>query len=66
MQFRILTGAASALAVALAAATVSPASADAVADFYRGKTVKIVVAAGPAPGAPRTHGAKPFATPPRC
>ncbi len=47
MQFRNLMGAASALAVALAAATVAPASADAVADFYRGKTVKIVVAAGP-------------------
>ena len=47
MQFRNLTVVSVALAVALASASVSPASADAVADFYRGKTVKIVVAAGP-------------------
>ncbi len=47
MQFRILTGAAAALTVALTVAAISPASADAVADFYRGKTVKIIVAAGP-------------------
>ena len=47
MQIRFLIAAASALAVTLAVGGVSPASADAVADFYRGKTVKIIVAAGP-------------------
>ncbi len=47
MQIRFLMAAASALAVTLAVGGVSPASADAVADFYRGKTVKIIVAAGP-------------------
>ena len=42
--FRILSLLA---AVAAAAGLVSGAAADPVADFYRGKTVTVVVAAGP-------------------
>ena len=46
MTFRYFAAGAAALSMSLFAG-VTPASADAVADFYKGKTVTIVVAAGP-------------------
>ncbi len=47
MTWRILVGAFAALPLLVTTAAIVPASADAVTDFYRGKTVKIIVAAGP-------------------
>ena len=46
-----------ALAVAAVAAAgfAAPAAADAVADFYKGKTVTVVVAAGPGGGPHQVH-----------
>ncbi len=46
MSIRLTLGGLAALAL-LPAGLVTPAAADAVADFYRDKTVKIIVAAGP-------------------
>mgnify|MGYP002631805953 CR=1 FL=1 len=47
MSLKVILGGVAALSLLMGAAIVTPASADAVADFYRGKTVTIVVAAGP-------------------
>ena len=47
MRFRFVLSAISALALLAGTAVMAPVKADAVADFYRGRTVTIVVAAGP-------------------
>lgn len=47
MSLRRYWGAVAALAVTIGAAVAAPAAADAVADFYRDRTVTIIVAAGP-------------------
>ena len=47
MAIRWVLSGATALAVSLAATLGAPASADAIADFYKGKNVTIIVAAGP-------------------